>query len=87
VENKHETYPRHNNTAIGVRKAPEDTQSSGTGRGHQVGPANPTPTLASRLWLGFASPFQKLPSPPLLMHLGPWLSWFDPTVHMHPTGL
>ena len=52
-----------------------------------MGPAGPTLAPAGAP-IGFlAPPFRKLPPLPLLMHLGPWSSQFDPTAHVDPTGL
>ena len=83
----HETYPRRKGDTRGIRKTPEDSQSKGTGRDHQVGPAGPTLAPPGPLWLGFGLPFCKLPPPPLRSHLDCLLSRFDPTARVHPTRL
>jgi len=87
VQISHETSPRRKDDTRGFRNTLEDTQHEGGASSRQVGPAGPTLAPAGPLWLGFAPPFWKLPSPPLRSHLGRLLSQFDPTVHVHPTRL
>jgi len=57
-----------------LRKDREDTRSNGGLGGHLVGPAGTTLPLAGAPSRVLTLLFWKLPPPPLLMHLSPWLS-------------
>jgi len=87
VQNNHENVFPMGNVARRLRKDREATRSNGGPDGCQVEPAGPTLVSAGVTILGFDPLFWKPPPPPLRSHLGPWLSWFDPTTHAHPTGL
>jgi len=87
VKNKCETYPLRETSRQDSGNHLEDTRSNGGPGRHQVGPSGPTIWPGGALLLGFASPFSNVPPPPLLMHLSPWLSQFDPTAHAHPNKL
>jgi len=45
------------------------------------------PSAGQRPSLGFWPPLLEASSTPLRSHLSPWLSRFDPTAHVNPTGL
>jgi len=87
VQNKHGNVSATGNIARGFKNTLEYTRREGGASGSQVGPTGSTLALAGSLLLGFAPPFRKLPPPPLRSNLDPWLSQFDPTVHVNPTGL
>ena len=84
---KHGNISAMGNSVRGFMNTQEDTRREGGANGYQVGPASPTVAPAGPPALGFGAPFRKLPPPPLRSHLGPWLSWFDPTACPTPTGL
>jgi len=67
-----------------LRKGLEDTRRNESRGGGKVGQAGPTLGPISALFHPMPATLRKLPPPPLLMHLGPWLSRFDPTTHIDP---
>jgi len=77
------TQQHHQQGQEGSRRHPKQRDRQrppgGAGRPHHG--------AARSLGLGFGCPFQKLPPPPPTMHPGPWLRRFDPTAHVHSTGI
>jgi len=79
VQNKHETYPRRNNTANEMWEDSGRHPKSWEARGRQVGLAGRTLAPTGAPLLGFWPPFWNLPPPPPRSHLGRLLSRFDPS--------